>query len=289
MAEITLKPKKIVSETKIPIEVENSISCESFAGKSIDDIKKLEAFIGNEKKTLGDFFDISGEKSDDAASIKIIIDGDVWMVKGIGRKMKAGEILIKGKAGMHTGEELNGGKITVEGDVDHFCFNEVKKGEVLVKGNAGDYFASAMRGSWVGVSGGKITIDGNVGIEAGNWIKGVNTLLHIKGNSGDFLGAHNQGGIIKIDGTPGNRLGGEMARGKIIVNGKATSIMPSFGYDGEVDKILIKKDKKDESKNVYWDGKYLKFSGDYAQVKVKAKFKGEIYLDAGKNKGLIPK
>ncbi|MHA1784939.1 MAG: formylmethanofuran dehydrogenase subunit C [Candidatus Helarchaeota archaeon] len=288
MAEITLKPKKIVSETKIPIEVEKSISCNSFAGKSIDEIKKLEAFIGNEKKTIGDFFEISGESSDDPASLKIIIDGDVWMVKGIGREMKNGEIIIKGKAGMHTGEYLNGGKITVEGDVDAFCFNEMKKGEVLVKGNAGDYFASALRGSWVGVSGGKITIEGNVGIESGNWIKGVNTLLHVKGNAADFLGAHNQGGIIRIDGTPGNRLGAEMARGKIIVNGKATSIMPSFGYDGEVDKILIKKDKKDESKNVYWEGKYLKFSGDFAQVKPKAKFKGEIYLSADKNKDLIP-
>ncbi|NHI93883.1 MAG: formylmethanofuran dehydrogenase subunit C [Candidatus Lokiarchaeota archaeon] len=287
MAEITLKPKKIVSETKIPIEVEKSITCDSFAGKSIEDIKKLGALIGNEKKTLGDFFDINGEKSDDASSIKIIIDGDVWMVKGIGRTMINGEIIIKGNAGMHLGEDLNGGKITVEGNVDAFCFNEVIKGEVLVKGNAGDYFASATRGNWKGVSGGNIVIEGNVGVETGNWMKGGT--LHIKGNAGDFLGAHNQGGIIKIDGTPGNRLGGEMARGKIIVNGKATSIMPSFGYDGEIDKILIKADKKDPSKNVYWDGNYLKFSGDYSQIKVKSKFKGEIYLDASKNKDLIPK
>jgi len=285
---ITLKPKNIVSETKIPIEVEKSITCDSFNNKSIDEIKKLEAFIGNEKKTLGDFFDISGDKAE-AASMQIIIDGDVWMVKGIGRGMKNGEIIIKGKAGMHTGEQLAGGKITVEGDVDGFCFNEMKKGEVLVKGNAGDYFASAMRGSWVGVSGGKITIEGNVGIESGNWIKGATAYLRIKGNAGDFLGAHNQGGRIEIDGTPGNRLGAEMARGKIIVNGKATSVMPSFGYKGKVDKILLKKDKKDETKNVYQQGNYLQFDGDFSQVKAKAKFKGAIFLDASKNQDLIPK
>ncbi|MHA1145548.1 MAG: formylmethanofuran dehydrogenase subunit C, partial [Candidatus Helarchaeota archaeon] len=260
MVDITLKPKK--SEDKIPLEAE-SISCDVFAGKTIDEIKKLPIFKGNRKKSLGDFFDVSGSKEDDPKNIRIIIDGDVSHVKNIGRNMKAGEILIKGNAGMHTAEYLNGGTVVVEGDVGDFSANEVKKGKVHVKGNAGAYFASALRGSWRGVKGGEIICEGNVGIESGTFLAGKNTRLRIKGNASSMLGLHLAGGVIILDGNALERLGGQMARGKIIVNGKLSEILPSFSYEGEVDEIVLSDEEKIK-------GKYLRFKGDFAEISPKS-------------------
>lgn len=277
MVDLTLKPKKF--DHKIPLEAE-SISCDIFAGKTIEEINKLPVFHGNQKATLKDFFEIKGTKEDSAENIRIIIEGDVSQVKNIGQNMKAGEIVIKGNAGMHTAEYLNGGSVIVEGDVGDFSANEVKKGKVHVKGNAGAYFASALRGSWRGVTGGTIIIDGNVGIESGTFLAGKKTRLHIKGNAATMLGLHLAGGVIIVDGDVEERLAGQMARGKIIVNGKVSELLPSFQQDGEVNEIALSEEEK-------ISGKYLKFKGDFAEISPKSKYSGELYLASKNNKHLV--
>ena len=81
MVEIKLKLK---NNPIFPLEAD-SISPDKFAGKSVDEIKKLTIYHGNEKGTIGDFFDVSGS-SGDLNDLKIIIDGDVSDVKRIGEK-----------------------------------------------------------------------------------------------------------------------------------------------------------------------------------------------------------
>lgn len=281
MVEITLTPKKDAFSSTIPLEAE-IISTDNFAGKTIDEIKKLPVWKGNREKTLGDYFDVKGGKADAPADLKIIIAGDVSMVKGIGTKMTAGEIVINGKAGMHTADLLSGGKITVEGDVDDFCGTEMKKGELIVNGNAGNYFIAAGRGNWRGMTGGKVVVKGNVGSEMAAWVRGKTTRIEINGNVKAFAGVHMHGGLLIINGDVSERLGAEMARGIIIVNGKSESILPSFKYAGEVQEI-----EGNETEKI--TGKYLQFNGDYAQLTVKSKLFGRIFLAADKNQHLIPK
>ncbi len=281
MVEITLTPKKDAFSSKIPLEAE-IITTDNLAGKSIEEIKKLPVWKGNREKNLGEFFDVKGGKADAPADIKIIIDGDIPMVKGIGTKMTAGEIVVKGKAGMHTADLLNGGKITVEGDVDDFCGSEMKKGEFIVNGNAGNYFIAAARGNWQGMTGGKVVVNGSVGSEMAAWVRGKTTRIEINGNVKGFAAVHMHGGLLIINGDVLDRLGAEMARGIIIVNGKLESILPSFKYSGEVQEIEVNETEK-------ITGKYLQFNGDYAQLGVKSKYFGRIFLAADKNKHLIPK
>ncbi|MHA1377071.1 MAG: formylmethanofuran dehydrogenase subunit C [Candidatus Helarchaeota archaeon] len=281
MAEIKLTPKKDALSSPIPIEAE-IITTNNFTGKSIDEIKKLPVWRGNTEKTLGEIFDVKGSKADDPAQLKIIIDGDVSKVKGIGKKMTAGEIVINGNAGMHTGDLLNGGKITVNGNVDHFCGLEMKKGELVVNGNAGNYFIAADRGNWRGMTGGKVIINGDVGSEMAAWVRGKKTRIEINGNVKEFAAVHMHGGVLTINGNVEDRLGAEQARGIIIVNGKLDAMLPSFKYAGEVQEIAISEEEK-------VSGKYLQFNGDYGQIPIKSKYFGKIFLAADKNQHLIPK
>ncbi len=281
MTEITLTPKKDAFSSSIPIEAE-IITTNNFAGKSIEEIKKLSVWRGNREKTLGDFFDVKGSKVDDPAGLKIIIDGDVSRVKGIGKKMTAGEIVINGNAGMHTADLQNGGKMTVNGDVEGFCGLEMKKGEFIVNGNAGNYFIAANRGSWQGMTGGKVVVNGNVGSEMAAWVRGKNTRIEINGNVKTFCAIHMHGGVLIINGDVANRVGAEAAGGTIIVNGKVEEMLPSFKYEGEVKEIQLSETEK-------ITGKYLQFNGDYGQVTLKSKSFCKIYATADKNKHIIPK
>ncbi|MFX1293512.1 MAG: formylmethanofuran dehydrogenase subunit C [Promethearchaeota archaeon] len=277
MVEITLSPKELPT---IPLEME--ISPDVFAGKSIEEVKKLKILKGNREKELGEYFNVEGSTAKDPADIKIIINGNVDRVKYIGSKMTAGEIIIKGNTGMHTGDDMKGGKITVEGDCADFCAMEIKGGIFEVKGNAGNYLVGAKRGTWIGSSKGKIIVHGNCGAEVAVWMRGKTIVLHIKGNAGAYLGTHMHLGTIIVDGDVSPRVGGEMSGGKIIINGSLSEILPSFTYIGEVNEIEITEAEK-------ISGNYLKFEGDFANISPKAKSKGEIYLSKDKNKDLIPK
>ena len=235
MAEIKLTPKNL--PVRIPLEAEN-ISCDSFAGKSLEEIKGLPVYRGNKEEKLGTYFDISGSTAENASDLKIVINGDVKNVKYIGSEMTAGELLIKGSAGFHTADKLNGGKVVVEGDVGDFSATDMKKGEFIIKGSAGHYLGSSYRGEWSGMMGGKIIVEGNVGKETGAWLKGKSAIIEINGNADIFLGVHQHRGVIIVRGDVGPRAGAEMAGGTIVALGKVEEILPSFKYLEEVSSVI---------------------------------------------------
>ena len=293
MSKITLKVKDIPG---IGLEAE-CISPDVFAGKSLEDINKLKAYVGNKIETIGNFFDISIDTSgspsaSDASSdvtknpneIKIVIDGDVSKVKRIGQEMSAGEILINGDTGMHLGSKMSGGKIVACGNSGSWAGMEMSGGELEIKGNSGNFVGSAYRGSVDGMTGGKISIHGNVRTNTGACMKGGSII--IKGNSGEFTGIRMSGGIIWVGGVADCRIGAEMTGGSIIIAGKAIEILPSFRKEKITDEIDLDKisfdnsgDKKNESGNGIGEirgklkGKFTRYIGDLAEGG-----KGEIYV-----------
>jgi formylmethanofuran dehydrogenase subunit C len=277
LKEITLTPKELPN---IPLEVE--ISPDNLAKKSLADIAKIKILKGNREKELGTFFDVEGEPAESPADIKLVINGNVDRVKFLGAGMSAGEVLIKGNAGMHTGDDMKGGKMFIEGNCADFCAMEMKGGEFEVKGSAGNYLGGAKRGTWMGSSNGKIVVHGNVGSEVAVWMNGKAMLMQLKGNVGAFLGTHMNAGTIIVDGDVDSRVGGEMSGGIIVINGKLSEILPSFTYGGEVKEIQLSETEK-------IPGNYLKFEGDFANIDPKGKNKGQIYLNKAKNTHLIKK
>jgi formylmethanofuran dehydrogenase subunit C len=252
--EIILTPKELPDVGLIA----ETIKPDLFAGKDIKEIASLEIFAGNQRKKLGDFFEISGKSGEDAADTRIVIKGDISKVKMVGKKMRAGEIVIEGGAGMYVGEEMRGGKITVLGDADSFAGQTMRGGELMIKGNAGDYLGAAYRGDWRGMRGGEILVEGNAGTEVGLFMAGGK--IKIKGSCSTFAGVHMKKGLIIIDGGAQERAGAEMTGGSIVVMGD-TELLPTFTPEKE-------------EKNIEIDGEKLKgtfqiYSGDHAERNTK--------------------
>jgi len=259
MADIKLKLKK---EPEFPLEAE-TISPDQFANKTVADIKKLTVYHGNEEKSIGDYFDVSG-KAGDVGDLKITIDGDLSMVKRIGELMTGGEIVINGNVGMHIGSQMKGGKITVNGNADDWAGAMLKGGELNITGDAGHYVGAAYRGFWKGMQNGIIRVKGKIGDEALTWVSGSKPAKRfptlICGGAGSFLGIHSHGGTIIVEGDCDRCIGADQVRGTIVVKGKVSRILPSYVKIGEVKEIeLMNGDKI--------TGKFHEYSGDHSVAK----------------------
>ncbi|MCX9082488.1 MAG: formylmethanofuran dehydrogenase subunit C [Candidatus Methanoperedens sp.] len=236
MQTITIKPKK---EMKISVEAEN-ICPDKFAGKTEKEIQSLEAWVGNQKTTLGELFSIIVEGSAPAADTKILMEGDFSRVKRIGEGMTCGLVIINGNVDMHLGNKMSGGNISVKGNVDSWAGREMKGGELIIEGNAGYYLGSGYRGETCGMRGGKITLLGNALDFVGEHMCGGEII--VKGNTGILPGLSNNGGKIVIEGNT-SRPGSEMSKGTIIINGIVDEMMPVFKFEGneDLDGVTYKK------------------------------------------------
>ncbi|MFW9970740.1 MAG: formylmethanofuran dehydrogenase subunit C [Candidatus Odinarchaeota archaeon] len=259
MSEIKLKLKKVPD---FPLEAE-TISPDKFAGKTLAEIKKLIVYHGNEEKTIGDFFEVSGNGGQ-TNDIKIIVDGDLSNVKRIGERMTGGEIVINGDVGMHVGNNMSGGKILVNGNADDWAGAMLKGGELEITGDAGHYVGAAYRGFWKGMEDGIIKVKGKIGNEALSWVSGSKPSKRfptlICGGAGSFLGVHSHGGTIIVEGDCDRCIGADQVRGIIVVKGKISRILPSYKKLGEVKEIELMNGE-------IIKGKFLEYSGDHSVEK----------------------
>ncbi|MFX0060059.1 MAG: formylmethanofuran dehydrogenase subunit C [Candidatus Hodarchaeota archaeon] len=275
LAEIKLKLKK---KLDFPLEAD-IISPNNFAGKTLAEIKKLELYYGKEVVSLGSFFEISG-KSGKIDDTTIIIDGDLSNVKRIGENMTAGHIIINGNVGMHVGSQMKGGKIIVNGNADDWAGAMLQGGELEITGDAGHYVGAAYRGNWQGMKKGKIIVRGKIGIEALAWANGSIAAKRFPilmcGSAGSFLGIHNHGATIIVEGDVDRCAGADQVQGTIVVKGKVSRILPSFKKIGEVKEIELPNGDK-------ITGKFIEYSGDHSVKKnhsVTDKNTGKVKLGA---------
>jgi formylmethanofuran dehydrogenase subunit C len=238
-------------EFNVPIQAP-CITPENFANKTLNEIKKLPATEGNRNITLDDIFKIEQSPTE---TPNIALNGDLSKVKRVGQAMKTGEIVINGNIGMHTGEKMAGGKIIINGNAGGWTGSEMKKGTIEIHGDAGDYLASPYRGNDLGMKGGLITVDGNVGTDVGCHLKGG--IIKIKGSAGRFLGYHMTDGAIYVEKDCDVRAGACMASGKIVIGG-TLEILPSFTIDSVKPKVKV-----DDNTNVA--GPFYVFLGDRSE------------------------
>lgn len=232
---ITIKPKR---QIRISVEAEN-ISPDKFANKTEEEIRSIEAWMGNQKTTLGELFSVKVEGSGTVDETKIFMQGDFSRVKRIGEGMTSGLIMIKGDVDMHLGAKMKGGRITVSGNADSWVGREMQGGEIIIEGNANYYVGSGYRGETCGMRGGRIVVMGNVRDFLGEHMCGGEIV--VKGNAGLLPGLSNKGGKIVIEGST-SRPGSEMTKGTIIVE-EVEEMIPVFRSEGKevVDGITYKK------------------------------------------------
>lgn len=206
----------------VPVEVEG-VTPDSIRELSLDEVREVEIHHGNVKVTLADFFDVSGDPSDE----RHVWQGNLSGVHWLGAGMKSGEIKIEGSVGRHVGSEMLGGTIQIDGDAGDWIGAEMRGGLIQVAGNVGHLAGAGYRGSPRGMRGGTILVKGNAGNELGHTMR--RGLIAIAGDCGDLAGFNMLAGSVLIFGKAGIRHGAGMRRGTIGFFGPETpSLLPTF-------------------------------------------------------------
>ncbi|MGD2142149.1 MAG: formylmethanofuran dehydrogenase subunit C [Candidatus Bathyarchaeota archaeon] len=227
MKELRLTPNKL---PKIPLEAE-VISPNKVAGKTLEEVRTLPVYVGNDQQNLGDFFEITGEIAIAPLDQLIVVEGEVGSVKYIGAGMTEGRILVEGCSGMHTGAQMEGGELIVTGDAGDWAGAEMRGGVIRIHGTSGNQTGAAYRGSAEGMIGGCIVTGGSVGSETGTFMS--RGMIVIQENAKPFLGTHMNGGEIFVFGKAARRLGA-MAKGNggfIACFGEVEAMLPTYVLD----------------------------------------------------------
>ncbi len=269
----------------IPIEAD-MITPTAFAGKTLEQIGKLEVIQGRHTCELKDFFEIKGNPAESAEETVIALNGDLRKVKLIGKGMNGGIINIEGDVGMHLGAEMIAGRITVSGSVDAWAGAEMSGGNIQIEGNAGDYLCAGYRGSPDGMKGGRVYVAGNVGCEmALHMRKGF---IAVKGDVAEMAATRMRGGSIMVCGELGPRACVEASKGMVFALGKINSLLPTFKYSGTSEREFtgyyvryLKARRPDFIRSeILHSEKWVKFVGDLAEVESKMEIYARLVLNS---------
>lgn len=234
----------------IPIEAE-SIIPSSFL--TPDEIWVWE---GNKKRRLSDVAQIEyNGKADTAGDIHLILNGETGRIKRIGEYMNGGLITINGDIGMHCGNFMESGRIEIHGNADAWLGREMRGGTIICTGSCSDYCGSGYRGEKRGMRGGTIEVMGDAGDFCGEYNSGGTIIIH--GSCGDMAGVEMHAGELTIYGDA-ERPCGNLTGGRVLVHGTVFEMLPGFQNHG----------------SVTIDGKpYTRFTGDVAN-----RGKGELIV-----------
>src|SRR5688500_15523460 len=102
------------------------------AGLSTAEIAALPGMVGSRRASVGDFFTVTGERSD-----RVQVEGDLRNVDGLGAGTAGGEMVIDGSVGRRVGAGMTGGWIDVRGDASDDAGIGMQGGALRVAGDAG--------------------------------------------------------------------------------------------------------------------------------------------------------
>jgi formylmethanofuran dehydrogenase subunit C len=184
--------------------------CQELESLTPAEIAAIELQNGKRKIRVDELFRIKGSDAQN-----IVIEGSFAKLDFIGKQLNGGSITIHGDVGAYLGQEMKAGIIKVNGDTGIYAACEMKNGYLEINGNAGNFLAAALPGNKQGMKGGIVLIKGNVGERAGDHMR-RGTLL-IEGNAGDYCGSRMVAGTIAVMGQTGRYLGYAMRRGTLLL------------------------------------------------------------------------
>ena len=184
--------------------------CQKLATLELAEIAALTLQNGKRNIRVDELFRITGFDAQ-----HIVIKNGFNKLDFIGKELEGGKITVEGDAGAYLGLGMKSGEIEVSGNVGLYAACEMKKGFMLVNGNAGDFLGAALPGNKIGMKGGTILVKGNVGERAGDHMRRGNIL--VEGNAGDYCGSRMTAGTIAVMGQTGRHLGFAMRRGTLLL------------------------------------------------------------------------
>jgi formylmethanofuran dehydrogenase subunit C len=174
------------------LEVEG-VTGDRFAALAEREIAALPVVMRSRAATLGDFFDVRGERSAD-----VRIEGDLSRVHRLAAGMTGGRVHVVGNAGDEAGLAMTGGVLRIDG-------------------NAGDRLGAAFPGASKGMSGGEIIVSGSAGAEAAT--RARRGMVVVSGDAGVDAARAMVAGTLVVFGRIGARPGRGSKRGSIVALG----------------------------------------------------------------------
>ena len=198
--------------------------CNKLEGLAPAKIAAIELQNGKRKIRVDELFNINGSDAQN-----LVIKGSFAKLDFIGKHLDGGNITVHGDVGAYLGQEMKSGSIIVQGDAGIYAACEMKNGYMEISGNTGDFLASALPGNRQGMKGGTVLIKGNVGERAGDHMR--RGILLIEGDAGDYCGSRMVAGTIAVMGQTGRYLGYSMRRGTLLLWNKP-QILATFNDCG---------------------------------------------------------
>jgi formylmethanofuran dehydrogenase subunit C len=226
--------------------VADCIAPDRLAGLTSKEIAALPVLHGGRVATLGDFFQVRGERASD-----VRIEGELARVEALGARMAGGELTIEGSVGRDLGLGLAGGRIDL-------------------RGTAGDNAGGAGPGAARGMTGGEIVIRGNAGAEAGARMR--RGLVVVTGTAGAGTGKGMIAGTVVLFGGAGPATGRFLKRGSIVTFGdveRPATFRYACTYRPPHVALLLRYLRTRYGLDVaerHVTGRYERYSGDLAEV-----------------------
>lgn len=233
-----------------PVSAE-SVCPDRFAGMDRRAIAALPLWIAGERRSLGDVFDVAGERS-----ASVVIEGDARHLDALG-------------------EAMTDGMLRVDGDVGRFVGRAMRGGRIHVRGNAGIGAGAAGPGASKGMRGGEIVIEGSAGRGVGARMR--RGLIVVSGDVASEAGHAMIAGTLVVFGAVGAGALAWTKRGSLVAMG-ALDMPPTFRYACTYRPVFVSlllravRARYGIAVEERWiSGAYRRYSGDFAELG-----KGEI-------------
>ena len=227
------------------------------------DRKKIEALRINttcEKLTVGDAFKVKGKDPE-----RLHFVGTDERCDKIGAKLKGGEIVVDGDAGMLLGAQMKRGSIEVQGSVGVLAGASMSGGEIFVRRDVGDQAGGVAFGETMGMKGGFMSVGRNAGDLLGERLR--RGLIVVGGKAGEYAGGRMIAGTLVLKGGAGRYAGYGNRRGSLIFAEKPRNLLPTYVDSGmmEFDYLrLLEKWLREQGQRIRLGARARRLMGDMA-------------------------
>ena len=211
----------------------SALTPDLLAGKSREDIRRIELPSGNRRLRVADLFDVSGEDAQSSLTIRAGTD----KLACVGARMQSGSIAVEGDCGPYVGVGMRGGKILVHGAAGAFVGCGMRGGAIEVRGDAGDFVGGALPGDKQGMRGGSVVIGGSAGDRVGDRMR--RGMILIAGDAGAYCGSRMLAGTIVVSGRVGQSPGFALKRGTLLLTHAPAEIPATFQDAGEHELLFL--------------------------------------------------
>ena len=144
--------------------------------------------------------------------------------------MRGGQIEIFGDVGAYLGQDMSGGRIELFGSAGAYAAAGMSGGVLQVSADVGPFLAAARPGERFGMVNGAVLVGGDAGDRAGDRMR--RGVVAVAGRLGDFAASRMIGGTLLAWGGCGADPGFAMRRGALILDGPASTLLPTFADNG---------------------------------------------------------